>query len=46
MATRDWQGSDHPNWIAVLSYTASLAVSVAIWGVVIRGVQYLVRIAR
>jgi hypothetical protein len=31
------------NWTAILSYTGSLAVSVAIWFGVIRAVQYLVK---
>ena len=31
------------NWVAILSYAASFAVSLAVWTGVIRGVQYLVR---
>jgi hypothetical protein len=31
------------NWIAIFSYTASLAVSLAIWRGVFRAVAYFVR---
>jgi hypothetical protein len=31
------------NWTAILSYSGSLAVSLAIWFGVIRAVQYLVK---
>jgi hypothetical protein len=33
----------HWNWIAIFSYTASLAVSLAIWGGLFRAVQFLVK---
>jgi hypothetical protein len=33
----------HLNWVAILSYTASLAVSVVIWTGVFRAVGYLVK---
>ena len=33
----------HSTWIAVLSYAASLAVGVAFWAGIVRGVQYLAR---
>jgi hypothetical protein len=33
----------HRNWIAILSYTASLAISLAIWKGVFRAVGYLVK---
>jgi len=33
----------HWNWIAILAYTASLAVSLAIWGGLFRAVQFLVK---
>jgi hypothetical protein len=32
-----------PNWIAIFSYTASLAVSLAIWRGLFRAVQFLVK---
>ena len=31
------------NWIAIFSYAASLAVSLAIWGGLFRAVQFLVK---
>ena len=31
------------NWTAILSYTGSLAVSLAIWAGLIRAVQHLVK---
>ena len=31
------------NWIAIFSYTASLAVSLAIWRGLFRAVQFLVK---
>ncbi|MFZ1917863.1 MAG: hypothetical protein WAU58_09840 [Terriglobales bacterium] len=31
------------HWIAILSYTASLAVGLAFWTGIVRGVQYLMR---
>ncbi|MGA9527497.1 MAG: hypothetical protein WBS24_05230 [Terriglobales bacterium] len=31
------------NWIAIFSFAASFAVSLACWTGIIRGVQYLVR---
>ena len=33
----------HRNWIAIFSYTASLAVSLAIWRGLFRAVQFLVK---
>ncbi len=33
----------HWNWIAIFSYSASLAVSLAIWRGVFRAVGYLVK---
>ena len=33
----------HFNWIAIFSYCASLAVSLAIWGGVFRAVGHLVK---
>jgi hypothetical protein len=33
----------HWNWIAIVSYTISAAVSLAIWGGVFRAVEHLVR---
>jgi hypothetical protein len=43
MWTRDQETSVQWNWIAILSYAASIAVSIAIWAGVIRGVQHLVK---
>jgi len=31
------------NWVAIFSYTASLAVSLAIWRGLFRAVEYLVK---
>jgi hypothetical protein len=33
----------HWNWIAIVSYTASLAVSLAIWRGLFRAVEHLVK---
>lgn len=33
----------HLNWIAIFSYTASLAVSLAIWTGLFRAVQFFVK---
>jgi hypothetical protein len=33
----------HTNWVAIFSYTASLAVSLAIWSGVFRAAEYLIR---
>jgi hypothetical protein len=33
----------HRNWVAIFSYTASLAVSLAIWRGVFRAVEHLVK---
>jgi hypothetical protein len=33
----------HSRWITVVSYAASLAVSLAFWTGIARGVQYLLR---
>ena len=33
----------HWNWIAIFSYTASLAVSLAIWRGLFRAVEHLVK---
>jgi hypothetical protein len=43
MWTRENDRYAHWNWIAIFSYTASLAVSLAIWKGVFRAVGYLVR---
>jgi len=43
MWTRDSDRFLHWNWIAIFSYTASLAVSLAIWKGVFRAVGYLVK---
>ena len=33
----------HRNWVAIFSYAASLALSLAIWGGVLRAVGHLVK---
>jgi hypothetical protein len=33
----------HTNWVAIFSYTASLAVSLAIWSGVFRAAEYLLK---
>ena len=33
----------HLNWVAILSFTGSVAVSMAIWVVLFRAYQHLVR---
>jgi hypothetical protein len=43
MWTRESDRYFHWNWIAIFSYTASLAVSLAIWRGVFRAVGYLVK---
>jgi hypothetical protein len=43
MWTRESDRYLHWNWIAIFSYTASLAVSLAIWKGVFRAVGYLVK---
>ena len=43
MWIRESDSSIQLNWIAIFSYTASLAVSVVIWTGVFRAVGYLVR---
>lgn len=43
MLIREDEGSVQWNWIAILSYTASLVVSLAIWTGVFRAVAHLVK---
>jgi hypothetical protein len=43
MWIREGERYVHCNWIAILSYTASLAVSLAIWRGLFRAVQFLVK---
>jgi len=43
MWTRQREKCAHWNWIAIFSYSASLAVSVAIWTGVFRAVGHLVK---
>ncbi len=43
MWIRESEKSLHWNWIAILSYTASLAVSLAIWRGLFRAVQLLIK---
>ena len=41
-----WRESErcfHWNWIAIFSYSASLAVSLAIWGGLFRAMEFLVK---
>jgi hypothetical protein len=33
----------HTNWVAIFSYSASVALSLAIWGGMYRAVEYLVK---
>jgi hypothetical protein len=43
MWIRESETSVHLNWIAIFSYTMSLAVSLAIWRGLFRAVGYFVR---
>ena len=43
MLNREDERSVHWNWIAIVSYTASLAVSLAIWAGLFRAVAHLVK---
>jgi hypothetical protein len=43
MWTRESERYVQYNWIAIFSYTASLAVSLAIWRGLFRAVEYLVK---
>jgi hypothetical protein len=43
MWIRESDGYVHTNWVAIFSYTASLAVSLAIWRGLFRAVQFLVK---
>ena len=43
MWIRESERCVHWNWIAIFSYTASLAVSLAIWGGLFRAVEYLAK---
>lgn len=43
MWIRESQKCNHWNWIAIFSYTASLAVSLAIWKGLFRAVQLLMK---
>jgi hypothetical protein len=43
MMTREGEIFIYTNWIAVFSYSASLVLSLAIWGGVFQAVGYLVR---
>jgi len=43
MLIREDERSARLNWIAILSYTASLAVSLAIWTGLFRAVAHLVK---
>jgi hypothetical protein len=43
MWIRESDRSVHWNWIAIFSYTASLAVSLAIWKGLFRAAQLLVK---
>ncbi|MGA7295009.1 MAG: hypothetical protein WBW53_12745 [Terriglobales bacterium] len=43
MWTQESERSVQLNWIAIFSYAASLAVSLAIWGGLFRAVQFLVK---
>jgi len=43
MLIREDERSVHRNWIAILSYTASLVVSLAIWTGLIRAVAHWVK---
>jgi hypothetical protein len=43
MWIRESEMCAHWNWIAIFSYTASLAVSLAIWGGLFRAMEFLVK---
>jgi hypothetical protein len=43
MWIRESERFSHLNWFAIFSYTASLAISLAIWRGVFRAVGYLVK---
>jgi hypothetical protein len=43
MWIRESERCVHWNWIAIFSYTASLAVSLAIWKGLFRAVEHLVK---
>ena len=43
MSIREDQPTVHRNWIVILSYTASLVVSLAIWTGLIRAVAHWVK---
>jgi hypothetical protein len=43
MWIRESERCVHWNWIAIFSYTASLAVSLAIWRGLFRAVEHLVK---
>jgi hypothetical protein len=43
MLTREGEIPVYTNWIAVFSYSASLVLSLAIWGGVFRALGYLVK---
>ena len=43
MWIRESDRSIQYNWIAIVSYTASLAVSLAIWKGLFRAIQFLVK---
>ena len=43
MWTRESEKYAHWNWIAIFSYTASLAVSLAIWRGLFLAVEHLVK---
>jgi hypothetical protein len=43
MWIRESETCVHWNWIAIFSYSASLAVSLVIWRGLFRAVEYLVR---
>jgi len=43
MWTREPERRVHWNWIAILSYTISLALSLAVWRGLFRAVEHLVK---
>ena len=43
MWTREGEKCTHWNWIAIFSYTASLAVSLAVWRGLFLAVEHLVK---
>lgn len=43
MWTREIERCAHWNWIAIFSYTASLAISLAIWRGLFLAVEHLVK---